>query len=86
MLKHLEIPEYKDIDFSAECISHPALKAVMKFCNDPSLSATRNAFNSHNFNFSKVSIDDVLKEINKSRKMMQNTGIPNNTFHGCVFV
>ena len=58
----------------------------MKFFNHPSVSAIRNAFNSQNFSFSKVSIDDVLKEINKSRKMMQNTGIPNNTFHGCVFV
>ena len=26
VVKHLEIPEFKDIDISAEDISHPALK------------------------------------------------------------
>ena len=31
VVKLLKIPEFKDIDFSAECISHPALKAIMKF-------------------------------------------------------
>ena len=34
--KHLKIPEFKDIDFSAECIFHPTLKAIMKFRNHPS--------------------------------------------------
>ena len=77
-VKHLKIPEFKDIDFSAECISHPALKAIMKFRNHPSVSAIRNAFNPQSFNFSKVSVDDVLKEINKlgNRKAIQNTDIP----------
>ena len=37
VVKHLKIPEFKDIDFSAECISHPALKSIMKFRNHPSL-------------------------------------------------
>ena len=37
VVNHLKIPEFKDIDFSAECISHPALKAIMKFRNHPSL-------------------------------------------------
>ena len=78
VVKHLKIPEFKDIDLSAECISHPALKAIMKFRNHPSVSAIRNAFNPQSFNFSKVSVDDVLKEINKlgNRKAIQNTDIP----------
>ena len=78
IVKHLKIPEFKDIDFSAEYISHPALKAIMKFRNDPIVSAIRNAFNPQSFNFSKVSVDDVLKEINKlgNRKAIQNTDIP----------
>ena len=42
--KHLKVPELKDIDFSAECIPHPALKTIMKFGNHPSVSAIRNAF------------------------------------------
>ena len=74
----MKIPEFKDIDFSAECIPHPALKAIMKFRKHPSVSAITNAFNPQSFNFSKVSVDDVLKEINKlgNRKAIQNTDIP----------
>ena len=78
VVKHLKIPEFKDIDFSAECIPHPALKATMKFRNHLNVSAIRNAFNLQRFNFSKVSLHDVLKEINKlgNRKAIQNTDIP----------
>ena len=61
VVKHLEIPEFKDIDFSAEYISHPALKAIIKFRHHPSVSAIRNTFNPQSFNFSKVSVDNVLK-------------------------
>ena len=43
--KHLKIPEFKDFDFSAECIFHPTLKAIMKFRNHPSVSAIKNTFN-----------------------------------------
>ena len=77
VVNHLKIPEFKDIDFSAECISHPALKAIMKFHNHPGVSAITNAFNPQSFNFSNVSVDDLLKEINKlgSRKTIQNAGI-----------
>ena len=74
----MKIPEFTDIDFSAERIPHPALKAIMKFRKHPSVSAITNAFNPQSFNFSKVSVDDVLKEINKLgyRKAIQNTDIP----------
>ena len=74
----MKIPELKNSDFSAECISHPALKGIMKFRNHPSVSAIRNAFNRQSFNFSKISVDDVLKEINKlgDRKAMDSTDIP----------
>ena len=49
----------------------------MKFRNHPSVSAIRNAFNPQSFNFSKVSVDDVLKEVKKlgNRKAIQNTDI-----------
>ena len=53
MVKHLKIPQFKNIDFSAECISHSALKAMMKFCNHSSVSAIRNAFNPQSFQFLK---------------------------------
>ena len=50
----------------------------MKFCKHPSVSAITNAFNPQSFTFSKVSVYDVLKEINKvgNRKAIQNTYIP----------
>ena len=63
VIKHLKIPEFTDIDFSAECIPHPALKAIVKFCKHPSVSAITNAFNPQSFNFSKVSVDDVLRKL-----------------------
>ena len=74
----MKIPEFKDFDFSAECIPHPALKAIMKFRKHPSVSVITNAFKQQIFSFSKVRIDDVLEEINKlgNRKAIQNTDIP----------
>ena len=77
VVKHLKIPKFKYINFSAECISRPALKARMKFRNHPSVSAVRNAFNPRSFSFSKASVDNVLKEINKlgNRKAIQSTDI-----------
>ena len=65
VVKDLEILEFKDIEFSAECISHTALKVIIKFRNHAIVSAIRNVFNLQSFNFSKVSVDGVLKEINK---------------------
>ena len=41
VIKHLKIPEFKDIDFSIECISHSVLKAIIKFSNHPYVSAIR---------------------------------------------
>ena len=63
IVKNLKFPKFKDIDFSAKCIPHPALKAIMKFRNHPIVSAIRNAFNPQSFSFSKVSVDDVLKKL-----------------------
>ena len=50
----------------------------MKFHNHPNVTAIRNPFNPQSFNFSKGSVDDVLREINKlcNRKAIQSTEIP----------
>ena len=45
VVKYLKIPKFKDIDCSAQCISHPALKAIINFRNHPSVSVIRNTFN-----------------------------------------
>ena len=51
---------------------------MMTFRNQPSVSAFGKAINPQSFSFSKVSVDDVLKEINKfgNRKAIQSTDIP----------
>ena len=78
--KTLENSNFKDIDFSAEHISHPALKVLIKFCNHPSVSAIRNAFNLKNFSFSKLNVY-VFREIKKlgNRKAIQRTNTPVKT-------
>ena len=69
-VRHSNIQEFRDIDYSVECISH-------NFGNHLSVSAIRNAFNSLIFSSSKVSVDDLLKEINKlgNRKAIQGPDI-----------
>ena len=37
----------------------------MKFRNHPSVSASRNTFHPQSLSFSRVSVGDVLKEMNK---------------------
>ena len=79
VVKQLKIPEFEDTGFSAKCISHPVLKALMKFRNHPSVSTIRNAFNPpQSFSFSNVSIGDALEEVNKLgyRKVIKSTEIP----------
>ena len=78
VVKHFQISEFKDIDFSAEPISHPALRAIMEFCNHASVFAIENVFSPQSFSFSKVSVVDILKKINKlgNRKVIQSTDIP----------
>ena len=51
VVKLFKIPEFKDMEFLAECISHLALKAIIKFHNHPCVSAIRNAFNPQSFSF-----------------------------------
>ena len=70
IVRQSNIPEFRDIDYSAECISR-------NFGNHLSVSAIRNTFDSRVFSFSKVSVDDLLKEINKlgNRKAIQGPDI-----------
>ena len=44
VVKHLKIPEFKSIDFSEECISYPALKAIMKFRNHKRIESRKHQF------------------------------------------
>ena len=50
----------------------------MKFCDHASVCAIENVFNPQSSSFSKISVDDVLKKINKlgNRNAIQNIGMP----------
>ena len=77
-VSNLNIPEYSGINILAERISHPTLKAILKYKNHPSIVAINNLKKNYNFYFSVVSEEDVLKEIKKlnPRKSTQSTDIP----------
>ena len=78
-VKNLKIPELKDINPLAENIPHPVFKAILKYKNHPSIIVIKNARrNGLGFYFSKVSVDDICKELKRlnPRKVAQNTDIP----------
>ena len=77
-ISNLNIPEYSGINILAERISHPTLKAILKYKNHPSIVAINNLKKNFNFYFSVVSEEDFLKEIKKlnPRKSTQSTDIP----------
>ena len=77
-VSNLNIPEYSGINILAERISHPTLKAVLKYKNHPSIVAINNLKKNYNFYFSVVSEEDFLKDIKKlnPRKSTQSTDIP----------
>ena len=76
-VSNLNIPAYSGINILAERISHPTLKAILKYKNHPSIVAINNLKKNYNFYFSVVSEEDVLKEIKKlnPRKSTQSTDI-----------
>ena len=76
-VNNLNIPEYSGINILAERISHPTLKAILKYKNHPSIVIINNLKMNFNFYFSVVSEEDFLKEIKKlnPRKSTQSTDI-----------
>ena len=77
-VSNLNIPEYSGINILAERISHPTLKAILKYKNHPSIVGINNLKKNFNFYFSVASGEDFLKEIKKlnPRKSTQSTDIP----------
>ena len=62
----LKILKFSDTNPLAERLSDPVLKAILKYNNHPSIAAIRNANNSH-FHFNEVSVEEVYKEIKKTK-------------------
>ena len=76
-VKNLKIPRFSNTNPLAERLSNPTLKAILKYKNQPSIVATRNANNNSHFHFNEVSFENVYKEIRKlsPRKSAQSTDI-----------
>ena len=62
-VKNLKLSEYQERDSLSNNISHPVFKATMKFRNHPNVTAIKNLNNGSRFNFCRVSVEDVIKEI-----------------------
>ena len=65
MQLNLKILEYQEIDSLANGVSHPIFKAILKYRNHPSIVAIKNLNKSSGFDFCRVSVQDVVKEIKK---------------------
>ena len=81
-VKNLKIPRFSNTNPLAERLSNPTLKAILKYKNQPSIVATRNANNNSHFHFNEVSFENVYKEIRKlsPRKSAQSTDILSECF------
>ena len=80
IVKNLKIPEYQcENDLHNRLSSHPALQAIMKYRNHPSINIIRHFSQRYSsFYFSQVEKNTVLKEIRRlsSKKAVQETDIP----------
>ena len=80
IVKNLKIPEYQcENDLHNRLSSHPALQAIMKYRNHPSINIIRHFSQRYSsFYFSQVEKNTVLKEIRRlsSKKAIQETDIP----------
>ena len=76
-VKNLQIPEYQEAEPLAN-ISHPIFKAILKYRNHPNIVAIKNLNKGSRFDFCRVSVQDVVKEIKKlsTRKATQHIDLP----------
>ena len=80
IIKNLKLPEYYVEDkLSHSLLSHPSLKAILKYKSHPSIKAIK-SFSTRfsSFYFSQVDKNTVLKEIRKlnMNKAVQDKDIP----------
>ena len=80
-VKNLKISEYSETISLAKEIRNGTLKLVLKYDKHPSVTAIGNLSIRSHFEFSFVSVDEVLKEIKKlnPRKAAQTTDVPVKT-------
>ena len=77
-VKNLKIPAFQDADPHTDNISHPIFKAIVKYRNHPSIIAIKDFNKNSSFDFCRVSVEDIVKEIKKlsTRKATQSTDLP----------
>ena len=77
-VKNLKTPEDQKTDSLANNISHPIFRAIFKYRNHPSIVAIKNLNKGSRFDFCRVGVQDVVKEIKKlsARKATQYTDLP----------
>ena len=77
----MKISEYGETNSLAKEIGNATLKLVLKYDKHPSVTAIGNLSNISHYEFSFISVDEVLKEINKlnHRKAAQTTDVPVKT-------
>ena len=62
-VKNLKIPEFSDSNPLAENIPHPIFKAILKYKNQASIIAIKNARNGPGFYFCGVSVNDIFNHL-----------------------
>ena len=62
-VKNLKIPEFSDSNPLAESIPHPIFKGILKYKNQPSIIAIKNARNGPGFYFCGVSVNDIFNHL-----------------------
>ena len=64
-VESLKILEYRETDSHANDVSHPIFKAILKYRNHSNIVAIKDLNKGLRFDFCRVSVQDVVKEIKK---------------------
>ena len=64
-VESLKILEYRETDSHANDVSHPIFKAILKYRNHSNIVAIKDLNKGLRFDFCRISVQDVVKEIKK---------------------
>ena len=86
--KKLKIPEYQETDSLANNIFHPIFKTILKYRNDVNIVTIKNLNKGSRFDFCRVRLQDVVKEMKKlsTRKATQYTDFPAKVLKTQIFL
>ena len=83
IVKYLKIPEYENLNRNFEKVKDPALKAILKYKNHPSVIAIKEKSKNSKFPFHEVDNEKIIKEIKRlnKNKASQKSDIPITIIH-----